>query len=126
MTEYHFNRDNQPEPVSDAEHITYTGANSVSETSTIYRGPSRGHADYEGYRTERWKRMRRAYLAEHPYCEHCGALAVDLDHIIPHRGDSNLFWSRGNWQGLCKGCHSRKTAREDGGFGNPSASDTSG
>lgn len=30
----------------------------------------------------------------------------------------SLFWDRTNWQGLCKQCHSRKTAAEDGGFGN--------
>lgn len=55
-----------------------------------------------------------------------------MDHIVPHRlsnaldsGDATriaaaqaLFWNSGNWQGLCSTCHSTKTAREDGGFGN--------
>ena len=36
-----------------------------------------------------------------------------VDHIVPHRGDSNLFWDRNNWQPLCKPCHDRKTGRED-------------
>lgn len=40
------------------------------------------------------------------------------DHIIPHRGDQKLFWDPTNWQSLCRHCHSAKTAREDGGFGN--------
>lgn len=39
------------------------------------------------------------------------------DHIIPHRGGIDLFWNRDNWQSLCKRCHDRKTAMEDGGFG---------
>jgi len=44
--------------------------------------------------------------------------AVVVDHIIPHRGDLALFWDeKNNWQALCHRCHSRKTAREDGGFG---------
>lgn len=43
--------------------------------------------------------------------------ADELDHIIPHDGDYDRFWDRGNWQGGCKTCHSTKTAREDGGFG---------
>jgi 5-methylcytosine-specific restriction protein A len=30
-----------------------------------------------------------------------------------------LFWNRSNWQSLCHSCHSRKTASEDGGWGNP-------
>lgn len=30
-----------------------------------------------------------------------------------------LFWDKvNNWMGLCKPCHSKKTATEDGGFGN--------
>lgn len=28
-----------------------------------------------------------------------------------------MFWSRRNWQALCATCHSRKTVRQDGGFG---------
>jgi 5-methylcytosine-specific restriction protein A len=28
-----------------------------------------------------------------------------------------LFWNETNWQPLCKECHDRKTATEDGGFG---------
>lgn len=40
-----------------------------------------------------------------------------VDHIKPHRGDKVLFWDSANWQPLCKECHDRKTATEDGGFG---------
>lgn len=40
-----------------------------------------------------------------------------VDHIIPHKGDKQLFWDRDNWQPLCKKHHDRKTATEDGGFG---------
>jgi predicted kinase len=40
-----------------------------------------------------------------------------VDHIIPHKGDYELFWDEGNWQTLCKRCHDVKTATEDGGFG---------
>ncbi|WP_304879789.1 HNH endonuclease [uncultured Parasutterella sp.] len=29
-----------------------------------------------------------------------------------------MFWDESNWQALCKRCHDRKTAAEDGGFGN--------
>lgn len=40
-----------------------------------------------------------------------------VDHIIPHRGNYDLFWNQDNWQTLCKLHHDQKTAREDGGFG---------
>ncbi|WP_144469068.1 HNH endonuclease signature motif containing protein, partial [Bacillus pumilus] len=36
----------------------------------------------------------------------------------PHKGDKKLFWDSSNWQPLCASCHNRKTAKEDGGFGN--------
>jgi 5-methylcytosine-specific restriction enzyme A len=40
-----------------------------------------------------------------------------VDHIIPHRGDMTLFWNRKNWQAMSKTCHDKKTATQDGGFG---------
>lgn len=48
----------------------------------------------------------------------CVNRATDVDHITAHRGNWDLFISRENLQALCKPCHSRKTASEDGGFGN--------
>jgi 5-methylcytosine-specific restriction endonuclease McrA len=44
---------------------------------------------------------------------------VIVDHIVPHKGDQTLFWDRANWRPMAKACHDSKTAREDGGFGNP-------
>jgi 5-methylcytosine-specific restriction protein A len=60
---------------------------------------------------------------DHPLCEECkrnGRLtpATVVDHITPHKGNRELFWDESNWQALCKSCHDRKTAKEDGGFGN--------
>lgn len=49
----------------------------------------------------------------------CGRAAQMVDHIIPHRGNPQLMWSRSNWQPMTTACHSRKTAKHDGGFGNP-------
>lgn len=83
---------------------------------------NRPSAHQRGY-TCRWSKARTEYLSSHPWCVECRdhgrrVLANEVDHIIPHRGDMELFWDRNNWQGLCRACHSRKTAREDGGFGN--------
>ncbi|WP_461206086.1 HNH endonuclease signature motif containing protein [Clostridium sp. DL1XJH146] len=71
----------------------------------------------------RWRRARKVYLKEHPLCVQCekeGRLtpATEVDHRIPHRGNMKLFWNKNNWQALCKSCHSKKTAKEDSGFGN--------
>lgn len=64
------------------------------------------------YKLSRYRRKRRAFLIQHPYCAVCGEVAEDLDHIIPHEGDMHLFWNENNWQALCHKCHSRKTRRE--------------
>lgn len=74
----------------------------------------------------RWQQASKGFLRAHPLCqcEECqdGQLrvvpAAVVDHRIPHRGDMALFWDRSNWQAMSKACHDRKTAREDGGFGN--------
>jgi 5-methylcytosine-specific restriction protein A len=61
----------------------------------------------------RFRWMRKAFLSRHPMCKVCGVeSATVLDHRIPHRGMAALFWDQANWQGLCKTCHGRKTARE--------------
>ncbi|MCD7752247.1 MAG: HNH endonuclease [Lachnospiraceae bacterium] len=71
----------------------------------------------KGY-TSRWRKARAAYLRSHPLCVRCMAKglyvkATVVDHIIPHRGDSELFWDTTNWQALCKHCHDSKTMTED-------------
>lgn len=89
---------------------------------TQQQDEERGSAHERGY-DSRWRKARDTYLKRYPLCLHCmseGRLetAAVVDHIIPHKGDSHLFWdSKNNWQPLCKPCHDRKTARYDGGFG---------
>lgn len=65
-----------------------------------------------------WKRARLRFLAENPLCVECqrqGRItpANEVDHIVPHKGNRELFWNRDNWQGLCSQCHSAKTMREN-------------
>lgn len=70
----------------------------------------RGSSTERGYGS-RWRKARAAYLTKHPLCVMCEAqgrvtAATVVDHIVPHRGDSALFWdSANNWQALCAPCH---------------------
>ena len=66
----------------------------------------------------------RLFLSAHPLCVECerqGRVKASevWDHIVPHQGDEEKYWDPLNHQALCRRCHSKKTARGDGGFGNP-------
>jgi 5-methylcytosine-specific restriction protein A len=80
------------------------------------------------YNSARWRRLRARKLAADPLCEceHCFSEGLTtaanvVDHHIPHRGDEGLFYDWSNLRAMAKRCHDRKTARSDGGFGNPKA-----
>lgn len=74
----------------------------------------RGSAAARGYGAE-WRMIRDAVIAKQPFCP-CGLPSMEVDHIVPLRaGGTN---SMSNLMALCKHCHSGKTCREDGGFGN--------
>jgi len=84
---------------------------------------ARGSAARRGY-DARWRKVREMVLREQPLCAdpfgiHAArgevVLATEVDHIVPlAQGGTN---ERSNLQPLCKSCHARKTALEDGGFG---------
>jgi 5-methylcytosine-specific restriction protein A len=81
----------------------------------------RGTAHERGY-SSAWQKARLGFLRSHPLCRRCDAqglvvAASVVDHIVPHKNDKALFWDHDNWQPLCKPCHDKKTAAEDGGFG---------
>jgi 5-methylcytosine-specific restriction protein A len=78
------------------------------------------------YRSPEWREFRQQALELlPPVCAACGRtdVAIELDHIIPVRRRPDLALELGNIQGLCKSCHSRKTAAIDGGYGNQRAGD---
>jgi 5-methylcytosine-specific restriction protein A len=79
------------------------------------RTDERKSAAQRGYNAE-WRRAREDYLRRHPFCVECkkaGRLqpARAVDHIVPHRGDPELFWDETNWQGLCITHHNAKTGK---------------
>ena len=56
-------------------------------------------------------------LLREPFCRECARRGVRtwatvVDHVVPHRGDWQLFIDPANHQSLCERCHNRKTARE--------------
>ena len=58
----------------------------------------------------RWKKVRRMFLNEHPFCFDCGHFATEVHHATPKRNGGED--SAENLTALCKSCHSRRTAAE--------------
>lgn len=66
----------------------------------------------------RWQQARERFLFANPLCVYCKAkgrvtAATVVDHIVPHRGDMDLFWDQSLWQPLCASCHSAVKQREE-------------
>lgn len=73
----------------------------------------RGTSTQRGYDAA-WRKVRAQFLAQNTKCVHCGAVATEADHIksIADHPQLRLRWS--NLRALCKPCHSRRTATEQG------------
>lgn len=105
-------------------HRRTNGGGGVLGRGNRRRGAGRPTAAARGY-DHRWRAYVAAYLSEPAnfLCAcGCGRGAEVVDHIKPVSGPADpLFWTPSNHQPLTRACHSRKTATEDGGFGNRKA-----
>jgi 5-methylcytosine-specific restriction protein A len=78
-----------------------------------------------GY-TSQWTRRAALFRERYPFCgmrpgnrapvmsqchdEGRFTLAAQVDHVVPHKGDLQLFWDEeNNWQSLCAACGGRKS-----------------
>lgn len=61
------------------------------------------------YNTRNWQNLRVKKIDLNPLCEKCGLEGNQIDHIIDHKGNIDLFYDLKNLQTLCISCHSRKT-----------------
>jgi 5-methylcytosine-specific restriction protein A len=67
------------------------------------------------YWTQAWKDIRSEALRQQPLCVACLRVGTytqgtEVDHVIPHKGDSALFFNINNVQVLCATHHGQKTA----------------
>lgn len=67
----------------------------------------------------RWQEVREVYLKANPLCVFCKDYlskltpATVVDHIEPHRNNSDRFWDQSNWQPLCYHCHNSYKQRHE-------------
>ena len=84
--------------------------------AACFQQKKNGNSAERGY-DRRWRKYRLHFLRVNPLCVICQAAgrvtpATVVDHIIPHRGVSSLFWDYDNHQALCVACHVKKTAMD--------------
>lgn len=76
------------------------------------------------YGTMRWRRFRVWFLRNiDPLCRFCLAEnrttpATEVDHIVELDVAPDRAFDPTNCRGLCKPCHSRRTAKDQRGWGN--------
>ena len=94
-----------------------------------YKGRQQSNKDYDASRTgtperllyakRRWRdKVRPVILARDPLCVRCLAEGRStpsdtVNHIIPHKGNPELFWDMDNLEGVCASHHSRDIQREE-------------
>jgi 5-methylcytosine-specific restriction endonuclease McrA len=75
------------------------------------------------YGTARWKKLRKAVWVRDLFvCQKTGVICTGTypaansptaDHIVPHRGDPELFWDMNNLQTVSKGYHDSEKQRQE-------------
>lgn len=108
-------------PTKNLKPCTYPGCPELIPRGTQYceKHQAKAYSDYDKFeRTSeekaryqgKWERIRKAYLAKHPYCEVCFAAGVMKSaDMVHHRrpladGGDN---SEGNLQAICYRCHAK-------------------
>jgi 5-methylcytosine-specific restriction protein A len=71
------------------------------------------------YNTHAWRVLKKKVLKDNPYCMKCGISRADgalleVHHLRPARGDSDLFFDEHNLGVLCTDCHKKITGKEIG------------
>lgn len=85
------------------------GAALSREQQRIEHDRRRGSASERGY-TWAWAKASAGHLRNSPLCVGCLAIgrteaAVLVDHVVPHKGDTDRFWDTSLWQSSCRWHH---------------------
>jgi 5-methylcytosine-specific restriction protein A len=61
------------------------------------------------YNTTKWRQLRKEILNEQTNCFKCGLskneTKLEVHHIIPPRGNEELFFDKNNLVAVCSNCH---------------------
>ena len=60
-----------------------------------------------------WQHYSKAFLRLNNKCICCGSPSQACDHVVAHKGNTELFWNRENHIPLCHSCHNTISAKFD-------------
>ena len=60
-----------------------------------------------------WEAYRWRFLHYNKFCYCCGGKATVVDHIVAHKGDTDVFENNTNHLPMCTSCHNTATAKYD-------------
>ncbi len=104
-------------PSRPAVHSLATGAPRHDDEVTEARR-RQGRRQYRTNSKE-WRAIREQQLRRQPLCEDClDEGRTEAADTVDHRDGNSWNNATSNLRSLCRSCHSSKTARHDGGFGN--------
>lgn len=95
---------------------THRPAGSTLGTATTRRAYERRDdrkEDKAFYKSPAWRRLRLAFLREHPLCADCERIglltaAEHVHHTLERKDRPDLALDWDNLEGLCPPCHNRK------------------
>ena len=107
------------------EHHTYCAKHLVEsqarhqEWLNNHKKPFENAVRSNNYNNTEWRKLRKEVLKRDNYqCCQCGAGAaesgfpLEIHHIIPPKGNKELFFDINNCVTLCKWCHAKITQEE--------------
>jgi 5-methylcytosine-specific restriction protein A len=99
----------------------YPGCDTLIQPNETYCGqhirppsiPFENAVRSNNYNTTQWRRLRKKILKEQPNCSRCGSTEnLQVHHIIPPRGNEDLFYDESNLTTICATCHRVITNQE--------------
>lgn len=72
----------------------------------FFRNLPRSNSEFYG--TSRYRKERKLFLDQHPYCIRCGATATELHHdwnTKDYLHNEDMFFDQSHWIPLCHDCH---------------------
>ena len=72
-------------------------------------------SEYKKLYDSKWRAYSIRFRLLNPKCVICGEPSEVVDHIIPHKGNKDIFWDKRYHQALCKRCHDSDKAKIENG-----------